>query len=119
MNAPTFPPSIVEELDELREPIVPMAAVASVGDKVLAVAIEHLARAIEALAASHRPVEIAAPLPAPQPIAQPQVQPIATICPIHRLPWKHVPPGISKKTGLPYEGFDACPTRGCDQRPPK
>ena len=39
------------------------------------------------------------------------------ICPVHRVPWKVVPAGVSKKTGKPYEAFRACPERGCDQRP--
>lgn len=39
------------------------------------------------------------------------------VCPIHHEPWKVVPAGISKKTGRPYDAFQACPVRGCDQRP--
>ena len=39
------------------------------------------------------------------------------ICPVHRVPWKTVPAGVSKKTGKPYAAFLACPERGCDQRP--
>ena len=38
-------------------------------------------------------------------------------CPVHRVPWKLVPAGVSKKTGKPYAEFRACPERGCDQRP--
>jgi hypothetical protein len=29
---------------------------------------------------------------------------------------KWVPPGVSNKTGKPYRGFWACPTRGCPGR---
>jgi hypothetical protein len=29
---------------------------------------------------------------------------------------KWVPPGVSQKTGRPYPGFFACPTRGCPGR---
>ena len=29
---------------------------------------------------------------------------------------KWVPPGVSNKTGRPYPGFFACPTRGCPGR---
>ena len=39
------------------------------------------------------------------------------LCPIHHEPWKVVPAGVSKKTGRPYDAFQACPVRGCDQRP--
>ena len=38
-------------------------------------------------------------------------------CPVHRVPWKTVPAGVSKKSGKPYAAFMACPERGCDQRP--
>lgn len=38
-------------------------------------------------------------------------------CPVHRVPWKVVPAGVSKKTGRPYDAFKACPEKGCDQRP--
>ena len=39
------------------------------------------------------------------------------LCPVHRLPWKSVPAGVSKRTGKPYDSFASCPERGCDQRP--
>ena len=38
-------------------------------------------------------------------------------CPEHHLPWKHVPAGVSKKTGKPYNAFWACPEMGCNLRP--
>jgi hypothetical protein len=38
-------------------------------------------------------------------------------CPIHRVPWRTVPAGVSKKTGRPYAAFVACPEPGCDERP--
>ncbi len=38
-------------------------------------------------------------------------------CQLHRLPWRSVPAGISKKTGRAYTSFLACPEPGCDQRP--
>lgn len=41
------------------------------------------------------------------------------LCPIHGTPWKVVPAGVSKKTGKPYDAFQACSTQGCDQRPPR
>jgi hypothetical protein len=39
-------------------------------------------------------------------------------CPEHNLPWKHVPAGVSKKTGKPYSAFWACAEMGCNRRPP-
>lgn len=39
------------------------------------------------------------------------------VCPVHNLPWKWVPGGVSKKTGKAYQGFHTCPERGCEQRP--
>jgi len=38
-------------------------------------------------------------------------------CPIHHLPWKHVPAGTSSKTGRPFDAFWSCPERDCRQRP--
>jgi hypothetical protein len=43
----------------------------------------------------------------------------AGVCPIHNVPWKVVPAGVSKKTGKPYDAFAACSVSGCDQRPPR
>jgi hypothetical protein len=40
-------------------------------------------------------------------------------CPVHNVPWKVVPAGVSKKTGNAYDAFRACPTAGCTQRPPR
>lgn len=37
-------------------------------------------------------------------------------CPVHRLPWKVVPAGISK-AGVAYSSFVACPERGCKEKP--
>lgn len=55
---------------------------------------------------------------------RPQLAPLPPIatqtldgCPIHNAPWKTVPAGVSKKTGKPYEAFQACSIAGCDQRP--
>jgi hypothetical protein len=39
-------------------------------------------------------------------------------CPVHHLPWRIVPAGISKKTGRPYAAFPVCPEPGCEERPP-
>ena len=41
----------------------------------------------------------------------------STGCPVHRVPWRTVPAGISKKTGRPYAAFVTCPEPGCDERP--
>jgi hypothetical protein len=38
-------------------------------------------------------------------------------CPVHHTPWKIVPAGISKKTGKPYEAFQACSEAGCNEKP--
>ena len=40
-----------------------------------------------------------------------------TGCPVHRVPWRSVPAGISKRTGRSYAAFLACPEPGCDERP--
>lgn len=40
-------------------------------------------------------------------------------CPIHNVPFKTVPAGVSKSTGRPYNAFEACPERGCKEKPPK
>lgn len=40
-------------------------------------------------------------------------------CPIHSVPFRTVPAGVSKSTGRPYNAFEACPERGCKERPPK
>lgn len=40
-------------------------------------------------------------------------------CPIHGVPFKTVPAGVSKSTGRPYNAFEACPERGCKEKPPK
>ena len=39
-------------------------------------------------------------------------------CPVHRVPWRTVPAGVSKKTGRSYAAFVACSEPGCDERPP-
>jgi hypothetical protein len=60
--------------------------------------------------------------PAPGLSALPPVHPaqnLSDVCPIHNVPWKLVPAGISKKTGNEYSAFKACSTAGCDQRPPR
>jgi hypothetical protein len=38
-------------------------------------------------------------------------------CPIHRLPWRTVPAGISKRSGRAYAAFSICSEPGCDERP--
>lgn len=42
-----------------------------------------------------------------------------SVCPIHQLPWKTVPAGVSRTTGQPYNAFLACQVQGCKQRPPR
>ena len=38
-------------------------------------------------------------------------------CPVHNIPFKMVPAGVSSKTGRPYEAFWSCPEKGCRMRP--
>ena len=67
------------------------------------------------------------PLPgwqAPAQLRPASVQPVpsktlaAGVCRIHRVPWRTVPAGVSRKTGRPYAAFEVCPESGCDERPP-
>jgi hypothetical protein len=60
-----------------------------------------------AAAAAARPAapRAAAPAPANGPV-----------CSAHGVSMKFIPPGISKKTQKPYNGFWACPERECDQK---
>lgn len=39
-------------------------------------------------------------------------------CPVHHLPWRTVPAGVSKKSGLPYASFMTCVEPTCRERPP-
>ena len=41
----------------------------------------------------------------------------SAFCPVHRVAWKTIPAGVSKRTGAPYQAFLACPERGCNERP--
>jgi hypothetical protein len=76
-------------------------------------AINRLATAIERATTLTPQPPTLAPLP---PVLS--VNPVsAGNCSVHRIPWKIVPAGISKKTNKPYDAFLACPERGCDQRP--
>ena len=60
--------------------------------------------------------------PLSQTVALPPVQPFqftgpTASCPVHRVPWKTVPAGTSKKTGKPYGAFLVCSVQGCEERP--
>lgn len=82
----------------------------------LAKAINRLAQAIEQSTLAR----LDTPAPRPTQLAPlPAVMQATGVCPIHNQPWKHVPAGIAKSTGKPYEAFWACQERGCDQRPPR
>lgn len=92
----------------------------------LTTAIHRLATALEqhtlAILDARLPEPVRAPQLAPlPPVAAATPQPTAAFdgCPIHHVPWKVVPAGVSKKTGRPYETFRACTVSGCDQRPPR
>jgi hypothetical protein len=68
------------------------------------------------------PEYVHAPLPEipqydPDEIVRPSAVASQGGCPVHHVAWKTVPAGISKKTGKPYSAFQACPERGCDQKP--
>jgi hypothetical protein len=84
-------------------------------------ALNRIATALEQLVLERvQPVQNAprpplASLPPVQTTAAPQ----GGVCPIHNVPWKVVPAGVSKKTGKPYDAFQACSVSGCDQRPPR
>ena len=57
-----------------------------------------------------------------QTVALPPVQPFqftgpTASCPVHRVPWKTVPAGTSRKTGKPYGAFLVCSVQGCEERP--
>jgi hypothetical protein len=39
------------------------------------------------------------------------------LCPVHNQAFKWVAPGVSKKTGKPYQGFWSCPEMGCRMKP--
>ncbi len=102
-----------ETLVDLDEAIVPNQD--AVTNRLIA-AINRLAHAIE----QSQPVQNAphAPLAALPPVRTAPAQ-TGGVCPIHGTPWKTVPAGVSKKTGKPYDAFQACSTQGCDQRPPR
>lgn len=39
-------------------------------------------------------------------------------CPVHHVAFRHVPAGVSKRTGKSYNAFWSCPEMGCKERPP-
>ena len=110
-------------------------------------ALERIATALEqmALDGAGKPLSLAElgfltgepPLPTPPPeyadtvappsnatVALPPVQPVpfqftgpTAFCPVHRVAWKTVPAGTSKKTGKPYGAFLVCRVQGCEERP--
>lgn len=59
----------------------------------------------------------AAPSAVPFPPLPSNSSVLGNVCPEHNQPWKHVPGGVSKKTGKPYNAFWACPEMGCNHRP--
>jgi hypothetical protein len=105
-----------------------------------AVALERIATALEQMALNAIPADALStgepPLPTSpadlpptsptvplsQTVALPPVQPFqftgpSASCPVHRVPWKTVPAGTSKKTGKPYGAFLVCSVQGCEERP--
>ena len=78
-------------------------------------AINRLAAAIEQATLRTPQASSLAPLP---PVQNVSVNPLsAGVCPVHRVPWKMIPAGLSKRTNKRYDAFLACPEPGCDQRP--
>lgn len=66
--------------------------------------------------------QTAAPPPAgledpPWPTSPAEPSAAGGVCPVHHVPWKTVPAGVSKKTGAAYNAFQACPQQGCNERP--
>jgi len=39
------------------------------------------------------------------------------VCKIHKVDFKLIPAGVSKKTGRPYPAFEVCPVEGCNEKP--
>lgn len=67
-----------------------------------------------------RPVAVANPYDDPYPEHLSDLDappPDAGRCPVHNAPWRTVPAGVSKTTGKPYDEFQACPERGCREKP--
>jgi hypothetical protein len=54
---------------------------------------------------------------APWPTGADTVQAVVGVCPVHHVPWKMVPGGVSKRTGKAYLPFQACPEMGCNEKP--
>ncbi len=51
---------------------------------------------------------------------EPELPPIEQLvagCPVHNVPWKTVPAGVSKKSGKSYDSFQACSEMGCNEKP--
>lgn len=67
-------------------------------------------------AAEHRPAQANAPRAETAEAAAESAAPGGE-CPIHHLPWKHVPAGTSSRTGRPFDAFWSCPERDCRQKP--
>jgi hypothetical protein len=114
MTADPYPKTL-DEIDFAPPESVPQQSAEVKALNRIAVALEQLVLTI-----MDKPAQ-----PAPQPALTqlPPVRPPQTVntgyCPIHQVPWRIVPAGVSKKTAQPYDAFQACSVRGCDQRPPR
>lgn len=116
MNADPYP----ESLSDVDDAALGFAPAGGEIDPTVK-ALNRIATALEQMVLERiQPVQNGAPRLAALPPVQtaPQAQNVGG-CPIHNVPWKVVPAGISKKTGQPYESFRACSVSGCDQRPPR
>lgn len=83
-------------------------------------ALNRIATALEQLVLeSQHKINVTPALASLPPVRTEPILAPASVCPIHKAPWKIVPAGMSKRTGRSYDAFAACPEKGCDQRPPR
>lgn len=114
MTADPYPKSL-DDIDFAPPDAIPAQSAEVRALNRIAVALEQLV--LELMDLKPRPINVQ-PLSALPPV---RTAPIMNtgVCPIHQVPWKVVPAGVSKKTGNPYTAFQACSVKGCDQRPPQ
>lgn len=84
----------------------------------LILVLQRIAEALERIATQHaQPQEGAhslAVLPAVQSVPPASR---ATGCPVHGVPWRTVPAGVSRRTGRAYAAFMVCSVPDCQERP--
>jgi hypothetical protein len=124
MTADPYPTDLLDEepFGSAAPPHEPPGAVSiDAGTREQVRALNRIATALEQLVLERVPNTPGRQLAALPPVqtTAPQTAPQGGVCPIHNVPWKVVPAGVSKKTGKPYDAFQACSVGGCDQRPPR